>query len=363
VARLAAELMKIFAPSMAYPVNSGRCAINIALLAFSSMRPQRQDVIVPAYVCPSVVDIVRRSGFNPVLSDVGDDLNLSPATLSFALTANTLAVIAPHMYGCPARIDEIEKLCKASGVFLIDDAAQVVGIRHHGKMLGTFGDIGIISFAQSKSVVTGVGGSGGALLVNNHDFDAKIKLDWQRLPTPSHRLQMFFYFLWNCMWGNHTGNSGYYLSRIRAVLGFRERPVQINSRISNLEAGIAIAQLERLEKMQAARIEKIKSYHRATIHFKNLHFPQYAPGRYLARIMIELPISMESGVFRSMLKTRGINTRPGYPAQVSHPVYTEKRSLLELPSGKEIGDIEAFEICATISCALNALDCPASIGQ
>ena len=354
VARIAIELARIFAPSIVHPVNSGRCAINIALLAFSSKRPERKDVIVPAYVCPSVVEIVRASGFNPVSSDVGADLNLSLAALSSAMTADTLAVIAPHMYGCPTNIDQIEKLCSASGIFLIDDAAQVIGIRHQGKMLGTFGDIGIISFAQSKSVVTGIGGSGGALLVNNPDFDEKIKLDCQRLRPPSHRLSMFLYFLWNCLWGNYTGNSGYYLTRLRDVLGLKGSPVRINARISNLEAGIAIAQLERLEMMQRDRLAKIESYHQAARNFNNIHFPQYAPQRYLARIMIELPTPVDMDAFRSVLKSRGINTRPGYPTQAIDHGQANEKFLLEVPSGKEIGDIEAFEICAIISTVLDA---------
>ncbi len=362
IARLASALSRIFSPSVAYPVNSGRCAINIALLAFSSKKPERKDVIVPAYVCPSVVDIVRESGFNPVSCEVDIDLNLSLAALSAALTVNTLAVIAPHMYGCPARIDEIEKLCRTSGIFLIDDAAQVIGIGYHGKMLGTFGDIGIISFAQSKSVVTGIGGSGGALLVNNADFDEKIRFDCKRLSPPPHRLAMFSYFLWNCIWGSHTGNSGYYFTRIREALGLKSSQIRINARISNLDAGIAIAQIVRLETMQRARIDKIESYHRAAMKFNNLHFPQYAPGRYLARIMLELPMPVDIDALRSMLKGRGINTRPGYLVQGVDRGHADERCLLEVPSGKEIGDIEAVEICAIISSALDALHCASSIG-
>jgi dTDP-4-amino-4,6-dideoxygalactose transaminase len=355
--KLAIDLSGIFSPSTVYPVNSGRCAINIALLAFSRKKPERKDVIVPAYVCPSVIEIVRTSGFNPVLSDVGDDLNLSLAALPSVLTCNTLAVIAPHMYGCPARIDEIEKLCSASGIFLIDDAAQVIGIRHHGKMLGTFGDIGIISFAQSKSVVTGIGGSGGALLVNNPDFDVEIKLDHARLPSASHRLRMFFYFLWNCIWGNYTGNSGYYFARVREKLGVGQSAIQINSRISNLEAGIAIAQIDRLETMQKTRVDKIESYHQIAMNFTNIDFPQYAPGRYLARLMIALPISVNLEVLRSILKNNGINTRPGYSTYVVHHGQEDEKNLLEVPSGKKVGDLEAFEICAIISYALDALCC------
>ena len=356
---LAIALSEIYAPSTVYPVNYGRSAINIALLSFSSKRPERRDVVVPVYICPSVVEIVRASGLNPIPVDVGDDLNLSLAALSSALTENTLAVIAPHMYGCPARIDEIENLCKRSRVFLIDDAAQVIGVRHQGRILGTFGDVGIISFAQSKSVVTGIGGSGGAILVNNPEFDVEMKVDWEKLPPPPHRLGMFFYFLWNCVWGAYTGNSGYYIERAKELIGSHQKPIRVNARISNLDAGIAIAQLKRIEIIKKNKINTAEAYHCAARNFKKINFPQYAPGRYLARLMIDLPMSLDLEVIRSKLKNRGVYTRLGYAVHAAslsdaHGAEEWSHRLLELPSGKKIGNSEAFDICRMISAAIDA---------
>jgi dTDP-4-amino-4,6-dideoxygalactose transaminase len=361
--QLAIALSKIYSPSTVYPVNYGRSAINIALLAFAGKRPERTDVVVPAYICPSVVQIVRASGLNPVPVDIDNDLNLSLASLGSALSDNTLAVIAPHMYGCPAIIDEIEKLCKRSLAFLIDDAAQVIGVSHQGRILGTFGDVGIISFAQSKSVVTGIGGSGGAILVNNHEFDAEIMAVWKSLPPPSHRLGMFFNFLWNCIWGAHTGNSGYYIARISELIGLRNKLIRVNSRISNLDAGIAIAQLKRIEIIKRNKINNAEAYHGAIKYFKNINFPQYAPGRYLARVMIELPRSADVEVIRSELKNRGVHTRPGYAVHVAPFSDTKNaeewsRRLLEVPSGKKIGHSEAMDICRMISAAMEVSHFP-----
>lgn len=356
--RLTIELSKIYSPSTVYTVNYGRSAINIALLAFSRIRPHLKDVIVPAYICPSVVEIVRTSGFNPISVAVGDDLNLSFSALESAMTSNTLAVIAPHMYGCPARIDEIENLCKRSCVFLIDDAAQVIDVQHQGRTLGTFGDIGIISFAQSKLVVTGIDGSGGAILVNNTELDEKIKADWKNLRPSTNRAGMFFYFLWNCIWGAYTGNSGYYIGRVKELSGFFHKSNRVNSYISNLDAGIAIAQIKRIEIIKKNKINNSEAYFCAIKNFKEIRFPQYAPGRFLTRVMIELPESVDVGIIRSKLKYMRVDTRLGYTgnaAPLSDKNNTEERlfRLLEVPSGKHIGYSQALDICKMIKAAID----------
>jgi dTDP-4-amino-4,6-dideoxygalactose transaminase len=147
------------------------------------------------------------------------------------------------MFGCPARIGEIEAHCRAAGVFLVDDAAQVVGERSEGRLLGTFGDVGIVSFAQSKAVVTGVRGSGGVLLVNNPALDDGVRQAWKgcrrragaprRLPTSP-----------GITCGTrYTGNSGYYLARLRSRLGGARKTAPQPARIANLDAAIALAQL------------------------------------------------------------------------------------------------------------------------
>lgn len=359
----AAQLAKCFArryfPSSAYLMNYGHTGIQIALAAFNRRMPDRTEVLVPAYICPSVVDTIVAAGLTAVPVDIGDDLNLTPATVAEALTGRTLAVVAPHMFGCPARIAEIESLCRDAKVFLLDDAAQVVGIQQEGRLLGTFGDMGIISFAQSKAVVTGIRGSGGVLLVNNPDFDEETSIAWKQLPPPSARMGAFLHFLWNYVWEAHTGNSGYNLGRIGDLLGLRCNASTSGARISNLEAGIALIQLERLAKMQEAKIHVAERYHRKLRGNQAIGFPQYASGRYLSRIMLSLPRGVNLPAVRTFLRDRRVRTRLGYAVPFPSENATRNAEawsgrLLGVPCGAGIGEIAVREICGALSEALDS---------
>ncbi len=360
IGRLVHRLEKHYTPSTIYPVNYGRNAIHIALQAFHRKKPEGTEIIVPAYICPSVTDAITHAGFTPVFADISDDLNLDPYAMAAAITSRTLAVIAPHMYGCPARIEWIEKLCRDAGVFLIDDAAQVMGVSQGGRPLGTFGDMGIVSFAQSKAVVTGIRGSGGVLLVNNSDFDADARSVWLGLPPPSRRLGAFLDFLWNYIWSAHTGTTGYYLSRIRKSFGRRSQNGATMSRISNLEAAIALEQIDRLSQMQQNRLQVIDAYHAALKSCEKIAFPQYAAGRYLARIMLLLPEDCDASLLVAPLKKAGVNTRLGYaPANLSTSASGLAQSmsprLIGVPCGTNISKAEASEICSILISTLNSV--------
>ena len=119
-------------------VNAGRNAIRLALDVFQKAQPQRDRVVVPGYICPSVVDAVLACGLVPVGADVGADLNVTPDSVLEAIDDRTLAVICPHMYGSPAPIAAVERICRDAGVFLIDDSAQVLGVDARRTALGHF---------------------------------------------------------------------------------------------------------------------------------------------------------------------------------------------------------------------------------
>src|SRR5262249_9755038 len=107
-ARIAARLGALTGAHNTFALNAGRTAIWLALLAMRKLAPARRQVIVPAYICPGVTHAVERAGLSWTIADVGDDLNLDPAALRKTLDDRTLAVIVPHMYGCPARVGDIE---------------------------------------------------------------------------------------------------------------------------------------------------------------------------------------------------------------------------------------------------------------
>lgn len=357
--RLATRLAALYAPSTVYPVNFGHTAIRLALGVFRAIEPARSEVVVPAYICPSVVATIEAAGLTAVPAAVGADLNLLPSAVEAALTPDTLAVIAPHMFGCPARIGEIESTCRAAGVFLVDDAAQVVGERCDNRQLGTFGDVGIVSFAQSKAVVTGVRGSGGVLVVNNRDLDTLLRAAWAALPAPRGRLAAFAHFVWNYQWARFTGNSGYYLRRIGDALGRPDQVAAGPARIANLDAAIALAQLARLPRIRERKVAALQHYQAALARIPGVGVPQFAPGRYLSRIMLSLPPDTDLPRLRDELRRRGIDTRLGYqeavrPGQPDDPSLLRARRLLGLPFGGAMSASDIEEICGALRSALAA---------
>ncbi|QHE76708.1 DegT/DnrJ/EryC1/StrS family aminotransferase [Hydrogenophaga sp. PBL-H3] len=357
---LAQRLAQLYAPSGVHLTNYGHHAIEIALGLFKRQRPERTEVIVPAYICPSVVSAVSACGLRVRSVDVQDDLNMGPADVQAALGPDTLAVIAPHMYGCPARIGEIEALCDAAQVFLIDDAAQVVGVRQDGRLLGTFGDMGVISFAQSKTIVTGIRGSGGVLLVNRPAWTAEASRVCTELPPASGRLGALADFLWNHVGHVHTGHSGYYLGRVMSALGAVPSTPSAATQISHLEAGIALAQLDRLDALLGEKVRIAQAYHQALQRHPRLRFPQFAPGRFLARVMLLLPEGADMATFRREVLARGVETRLGYAAQVGageHAPQAESfaRRLVGVPCRAGMGQADVDAICAVLDTALQGV--------
>jgi len=139
------------------PVNKGRFAIELALNAIGI--GANDDVVVPSYICQSVIEAVRRTGADPVFCDIGPDLHMTERNVKDSITPKTRCVIVPHIFAGTAPIDKIEELLKGLNVALIDDAAQLVGAKCSGRHIGTFGDCGIISCGPGKAIVAPDGGA------------------------------------------------------------------------------------------------------------------------------------------------------------------------------------------------------------
>jgi len=153
---------KTLAISYAIATNLGRTAITIGLRALGLK--EGSGVILPTLVCVTAVEAVLAAGLRPILVDVERNLHVSIKTLDAALCHGAKAAIVPHLYGLHAPISDIEDWAKSKSLYLVDDAAQAFYISHGGKYLGTFGDMGILSFGPSKSLGTP---RGGALITMN----------------------------------------------------------------------------------------------------------------------------------------------------------------------------------------------------
>lgn len=178
------EWRRQFGMAQVFAVSSGTAALTVTLTALKSLSPAT-EVVIPAYTCFSVPAAVLKAGLRPVLCDI------DPSTFDFdvrllqrSLTANTLCVIAHHLFGIPSDIERIRDLCRARGIFVVEDAAQAMGVEHHGRQLGTLGDVGIFSFGRGKNITCG---SGGVIVTNSTQLGAAIAARYREVPSPGIR--------------------------------------------------------------------------------------------------------------------------------------------------------------------------------
>jgi len=166
-----------FAASLGYPralgLNSGTSPLHLAAV-LAGWGPG-DEVIVPTFTFISTVWGVSYVGATPVFVDVDDTtFNIDPAKIEAAITPRTKGIVAVHLFGQPAPMDEILAIAKKHGLFVVEDCAQAVGASYKGTPVGLLGDCGTFSFYPTKNL--GACGEGGALVSKNEDLFAKAKL-------------------------------------------------------------------------------------------------------------------------------------------------------------------------------------------
>lgn len=126
------------------------------------------EVIMPSYTFVSTANAVVLRGGVPVFVDIREDtLNIDETLIEEAISSRTRAIAPVHYAGVACEMDTIMELAKKYSLLVIEDAAQAYLAKYKGKLLGTIGDLGAISFHETKNVISG---EGGALLVNNPDL-------------------------------------------------------------------------------------------------------------------------------------------------------------------------------------------------
>jgi dTDP-4-amino-4,6-dideoxygalactose transaminase len=151
VAEFEEALARACEVSTAVAVSSGTAALHLAVLALGLR--DGDEVLVPAYTFPATANVVALSGLKPVLVDVdAETMNLDPARVEVG--PRTKAVLAVHLFGRPARLDELPE-----GLPVVEDAAGALGARRRGAACGGLGVAGCLSFHPRKIVTTGEGGA------------------------------------------------------------------------------------------------------------------------------------------------------------------------------------------------------------
>ena len=174
------ELRRYFGVRHVFLVSSGKAALTLILTALSSLSSRRR-VLIPAYTCFSVPSAIIKAGLEVSLCDIDPKtLDFDFQSLQQSLDHDTLCVVPTHLLGLPSDVDRVKSLCQGRKIFVVEDAAQAMGVKDKDRVLGTVGDVGFFSFGRGKNVTCG---SGGAVVTNSDNVAAAIQAFHARLES------------------------------------------------------------------------------------------------------------------------------------------------------------------------------------
>lgn len=157
IARLESCFCKFLGCNYALAVNSGTAAVYLAMLALRLASPD--EIVMPVATFPSLVGAANLAGLKVRLCDINPLTgNISPHSFRKVINPNVRAVLITHLWGQPAELAEITKICSENKIFMIEDCSHAYGAEYEGKKVGTFGDIACFSMQANKAVFAGEGG-------------------------------------------------------------------------------------------------------------------------------------------------------------------------------------------------------------
>ena len=228
-------------------VSSGTAGLHLCM-RIAGIGPG-DEVITSPYSFVASANCAIYEGATPVFADIDPHTyNLDPAAVEAAITPRTKAIVAVDIFGYPAEYDELLALCERHGLLLVEDSCEALGAEYKGRRLGSHGHLAVWAFYPNKQMTTGEGGAVTTASAEQHELLVSLR-NQGRLETSS--------------WLQH------------GRLGF-------NYRLDDLSAALGIGQLEKLDRMLAARGAVAESY-----------------GELLAGLDVELPLADDEDHVRS----------------------------------------------------------------
>ena len=244
---------------------SGRSAFQLALEALAL--PEDAEIIFPVFTFPVMPVVAKLLGYKAVFCGVDPETyNVGPEHIEAVLTEKTGAVLATHLFGQPCPIQDIAELARKRNIRLMEDCAHACGVRVGGKQVGTFGDIGIFSFAEGKNMPCMGGGaictSDETIAARARELEAKASM----APTDVIRKKAFgIWVKWLLTRPLVFGLTAYQALKLKLMLGkplmdsamgdaLVEKYLASNpaiSRMSNLQAAIGLKQLRYIDAFNA----------------------------------------------------------------------------------------------------------------
>ena len=323
VDRLERELATFSGSPFTLAASNGTTAIQLVYLGMG-LQPG-DEVIIPGFCYLAAANIALQMGINPVFAEVDPDtFCVTAAAIEAVLTPRTKLIVVVHTYGNVCEMDDIMSLSKSSGVPVLEDAAESFASKYKGRQSGSIADFGTYSFQATKTITTG---EGGMVLTANEGLARKMAL-----------------------------------YRSHGVMGRRywhELPGH-NFRLTNLQAALGCAQLERLELIVQERKRIHQTYKAELKDVSDVRLQTFLPqvDPVLWAFAVELdPVAYPQGRDKviEQLATVGIETRNGFYAASQLPIYPDcpalpvcerlANNVISLPTFPSLTDQQINHIC------------------
>jgi len=272
---------------------NGTVALHLALLALD-VHPG-DEVLVPSLTYVATANAVRYLGAEPVFVDVDPDTwCIDPALLEKSITRRTKGIIAVHLYGHPADMDQINHIAAIHGLWVVEDAAEAHLASYKGRPVGGFGHVGTFSFFANKIFTCG---EGGAITVNDKQLAIRARTLWGQGMDPER--QYFF-----------------------PVTGY-------NFRLTNVACAMLCAQLERATSILASRKRIFAQYREQLEGISGIGFQPVAewasPAHWLFCITVDQKAyGIERDELMHAMMAEGIDSRPFFIPLHTLPPFREK---------------------------------------
>jgi perosamine synthetase len=270
-------------------VSNGSVALDAAVVALG-IGPG-DEVILPTSTIISCAAAIVRAGATPVLVDCHPRTwNMDVGQVEARITSRTKAIMAVHIFGLPVDMDPLLALARKHGLKLIEDAAEVIGQTYRGRPCGSFGELSTFSFYPNKHVTTG---EGGMLVADEPALAARCRSLRNLCFKPEQRF-------------------------VHDELGW-------NFRLTNLQAALGVAQLERLDKSVATKRRIGARYTELLRGTRGIQLPvprmPYADNIYwVYGLVLEDDVPFDAREAMARLGKLGIGTRPFFWPMHEQPV-------------------------------------------
>lgn len=279
---LESELAEFIGCKYTVGLNSGTDALHLALRAMDI--GQGDEVITTAFTFVATTEAIGIVGAKPVFVDIDKDtFNIDASKIEAAITPRTKAIIPVHLYGQPCDMDVIMDVAKRHNLRVIEDCCQAIGALYKGKMVGTFGDAGCLSFYPTKNL--GGMGDGGLLMTNSEELKNRV-----------------------IALRNHGGAVRYYHDEIG-----------VNSRLDEIQAAILRVKLPYIKEWNEKRRAHAKFYNELFASCSDIQTPVELDNTYCVYHQYTVKVPNRDEVHK-MLQENGIGAMLYYPV----PLHLQK---------------------------------------